>query len=147
MSENNNDRINIDEIILDVKKEIQAKFTPEEILEFEPVSSDAAVLRLSLDSIYDPAYCEDKLIDCMSDKHIEWYRDFPGDTMSVFLKKIVRRLSACVIAPICEDTNKFNNDVVEVLLQVSARMDEQDRLIRDLKARIEQLETRDGQLQ
>lgn len=137
--------IDVDEIILEVKKEIQAKFTPEEILEFEPVTSDEAILRLSLDSIYDPAFYEDKLIDCVSDKHIEWRRDFSGGKLSVAIKKVVRRLIACVITPIAEDVNTFNDDVVEVLAQASARMDEQERQIRSLHERIAQLEEQVGQ--
>lgn len=132
--------IDIEEIILDIKKDIQARFTPEEILAFEPVDSRGSIVRVKMDSVFDEDYLDHMLVECASCSNVEWHKSFPGSRLSVFVKKVVRKLTACVIAPIVGDQNRYNNSVLEVLFQLAVRAEEQEHEITRLKARIADLE-------
>lgn len=126
--------IDIEKIIIDIKRDLASKYSQDEILAFEAVSPDESFVRLDTACCYDELYCEDRLISCRSNKDIEWYRPLEGGAMSVFVKKIIRKLSKFLIAPIVEDQTRMNNDLVEVINQLVLLCAKQEKAIAELKA-------------
>lgn len=140
MSAEHDERIDVEEIILEIKKDIQARFTPEEILSFEPVASNESITRIKMESAFDKDYLDFMLVDAASRADVKWHRPFPGGKLSVFVKKVVRKMASCVIVPIVNDQNQFSHSVLEVLFQLTVRTEEQEHEIARLRSRIADLE-------
>ena len=60
-----------------------------------------------------------------------------GSFPARFVKKLARKLSRPFIVPIVEDQNSFNSDVTIVLYQLLSRLDEQERVISELRDQVE----------
>lgn len=132
--------IDIEEIISEIKADIDSRFTPEEIQEFEPIKSGDSIAPTVLANQYDADFLKYALIESLSDKQVNICDRFPGSKLSVSMKKAVKKLTSCVLVPAVADQNKFNADVVDVLFQLYAKVTAQDREIEDLKERLARLE-------
>lgn len=123
--------IDIEEIIANIRNEIDSQFSPEDILEFEPRYSskpDSAIPSVG----YDLDFFNRALVCVQNTKTLSIPARFPGGPISVFAKRIVKKLSTCVLGPLVDKQNAFNAEVTNVLFQMSAKLKEQDETIESL---------------
>lgn len=117
------DQVDIEAIIEGIKEEIGEKYTRQEMLAFEPVDYSSSLVYLNPSLGYDELYLEDKLTACSLEKQVEWDRDVRGGSVSSKVKKTIKRLTRFFIGPIVHDQNRFNFDVVDVLMQMKFRIE------------------------
>jgi hypothetical protein len=69
-------------------------------------------------------------------------RPLQGNKVTVFFKKVIRKLVYFFVEPIVMAQDGFNASLVRMMNQMSCYIDEQNKEIEDLKKRIEKLESK-----
>ncbi len=135
MSEN----INVDEIVNQIRSEIKEKGLESSMLSFEDVPFDKEVSHseshFELSSLVQSA-------DYMSARNqIEPYKEISGNPISVFIKKIIRKLVKFYIMPIMTEQNALNYHCANAVNQVSCYVQENSQIdIVSLASRVDELE-------
>lgn len=104
MEENN---INIEEIMADIKREIKAKGLTGDMLSFEDVPykktpQAGGSVKEALDFLN-------------SNYNVQPYKELKGNPLKVVFKKIIRKLMKFYIEPTVNDQNNVNSSIVTVL--------------------------------
>lgn len=104
MEENN---INIEEIMADIKREIKEKGLTGDMLSFEDVPykktpQAGGSVREALDFLN-------------SNYNVQPYKELKGNPLKVVFKKIIRKMMKFYIEPTVEDQNNVNSSIVTVL--------------------------------
>lgn len=125
--------VDIEKIVEQVKADVVKRYSRNEVLSFEAVCPDRTMFELDKNCVFDETFYEERVAECQCSKNVEWYRDLEGSAIAVFVKKVVRKLSGFLVAPITEDQNRFNNNMIEVANQLYLRIEEQEKYIEELK--------------
>ncbi|MCI9129115.1 MAG: hypothetical protein HFJ65_02175 [Eggerthellaceae bacterium] len=131
------ERIDVEKLLQEVRSEIEERYTPEDIKRFELVANDESFIRLSCENSYNDSVCTERIIHCLEGQTVKVEREMKGSFPARFVKKLARKLSRPFIVPIVEDQNSFNSDVTIVLYQLLSRLDEQERVISELRDQVE----------
>lgn len=115
--------VDIEAIIAEIKEDISANYSKQEILAFEPVDYSTSLVYLNPTSAYDELCLEDRLTACVNDQRVEWNRNVKGTGISATVMKAIKRFTRFMIAPIVEDQNRFNGDVTITLMQMKFKME------------------------
>jgi len=135
MSEN----INVDEIVNQIRSEIKEKGLEASMLSFEDVPFDKEVSHteshFELSSLVQSA-------DYMNARNqIDPYKEISGNPISVFIKKIIRKLVKFYIMPIMTEQNALNYHCANAVNQVSCYVQENSQIdIVSLASRVDELE-------
>lgn len=135
MSEN----INVDEIVNQIRAEIREKGLEPSMLSFEDVPFDKEVshteTHFELSSLVQSA-------DYMNARNqIEPYKEISGNPISVFIKKVIRKLVKFYIMPIMTEQNALNYHCANAINQVSCYVQSNS------KVNIEALASKVGELE
>lgn len=95
------EKINIEEIMKDIRKEIQEKGYDSSMLSFDDVTINTDLTDETLDM-------EESLRYAKLNFEVEAYRQLPGNAVAVFVKKIFRKFMKFYIEPIVRDQNQLN---------------------------------------
>ena len=95
------EKINIEEIMKDIRREIAEKGYDSSMLSFDDVS-------LNSDLTDDDLDMEESLRYAKLNFEVEAYRKLPGNAAVVFVKKIFRKFMKFYIEPIVRDQNQLN---------------------------------------
>ena len=104
MEDNN---INIEEIMADIKREIKEKGLSGDMLSFEDVPYRKTPQA--------GGSVKDALGSLNSNYNVQPYKELNGDPLKVLFKKIIRKMTKFYIEPAVEDQNNINSDIVTVL--------------------------------
>lgn len=110
--ENNN--INIEEIMAQIKREIKEKNLTSDMLSFEdvPYKKPVQVSRNGNASIGD---ADETLASMNAHYYIQPYKPISGNPLKVFIKKVIRKLVKFYVEPVVFEQNEFNANTVSVL--------------------------------
>ena len=132
--ENMSEQINVESIMKEIKKEIEVKGYTNDLLSFDDVVVDVGAMNVNK---------FDK-IKFNEDNH-EWevnpYRPLQGNKVTVFFKKVIRKLVYFFVEPIVMAQDGFNASIVRMMNQMNCYIEEKDKEIAELKKEIEQLKS------
>lgn len=137
MSEN----INVDEIVNQIRAEIKEKGLESSMLSFEDVPFDKEVshteTHFELSSLVQSA-------DYMNTRNqIEPYKEISGNPISVFIKKIIRKLVKFYIMPIMTEQNALNYHCANAVNQISCYVQNNNKIdVAELASKVDELELR-----
>lgn len=137
MSEN----INVDEIVNQIRAEIKEKGLEPSMLSFEDVPFDKEVshteTHFELSSLVQSA-------DYMNARNqIEPYKEISGNPISVFIKKVIRKLVKFYIMPIMTEQNALNYHCANAVNQVSCYVQDNSKIdLVQLASKVDELELR-----
>lgn len=137
MSEN----INVDEIVNQIRAEIKEKGLEPSMLSFEDVPFDKEVshteTHFELSSLVQSA-------DYMNARNqIEPYKEISGNPISVFIKKVIRKLVKFYIMPIMTEQNALNYHCANAINQVSCYVQDNSKIdVVQLASKVDELELR-----
>ena len=109
--ENNN--INIEEIMAQIKREIKEKNLSSDMLSFEdvPYKKPVQVSRSGNASLDD---ADEALAYMNAHYYVQPYKPIAGNPIKVFIKKVIRKLTKFYVEPVVFE-NEFNANTVSVL--------------------------------
>ncbi|MDY4414603.1 MAG: hypothetical protein SPE43_09610 [Ruminococcus sp.] len=137
MSEN----INVDEIVNQIRAEIKEKGLEPSMLSFEDVPFDKEVshteTHFELSSLVQSA-------DYMNARNqIEPYKEISGNPISVFIKKVIRKLVKFYIMPIMTEQNALNYHCANAVNQISCYVQDNSKIdVVQLASKVDELELR-----
>lgn len=137
MSEN----INVDEIVNQIRAEIKEKGLEPSMLSFEDVPFDKEVshteTHFELSSLVQSA-------DYMNARNqIEPYKEISGNPISVFIKKVIRKLVKFYIMPIMTEQNALNYHCANAVNQISCYVQDNSKIdLVQLASKVDELELR-----
>ena len=129
MEENN---INIEEIMADIKREIKEQGLTGDMLSFEDVPykktpQAGGSVKEALDFLN-------------SNYNVQPYKELKGNPLKVFFKKVIRKLTKFYVEPITEEQNGINSGIVTALNGLSENTSD------DMANRVETLELANKEL-
>ena len=72
--------------------------------------------------------------------YVAWYHDIQGNPIARAVKKIVRKLTYFMIAPVVEEQNRFNLHNTDTLQQMSDCIKASQEEIKQLKQKVNELQ-------
>ncbi len=95
------EKINIEKIMKDIRKEIEEKGYDSSMLSFDDVELNSDLTDTTLDM-------DESLRYVKMNFEVEAYRNLPGNSAVVFIKKIFRKFMKFYVEPIVRDQNQLN---------------------------------------
>lgn len=134
--ENNN--IDIEEIMAQIKREIKEKNLTSDMLSFEdvPYKKPVQVSRSGNASLDD---ADEALSFMNAHYYVQPYKPITGNPLKVFIKKVIRKLTKFYVEPVVFEQNEFNASTVSILNILSNIAQNQEPCEMDVLA--EKLET------
>lgn len=131
-----NKQINVQEIMKQIKKDIEVKGYTNDILSFDDVIVDAGSLNANK---FDKVKFNEDLYVANHEWEVNPYRPLQGNKISVFFKKAIRKTVYFFVEPIVMAQDGFNASLVRLMNQMDCYIDEQNKEIAELKKQIEEL--------
>lgn len=134
--ENNN--IDIEEIMAQIKREIKEKNLTSDMLSFEdvPYKKPIQVSRSGNASLDD---ADEALSFMNAHYYVQPYKPITGNPLKVFIKKVIRKLTKFYVEPVVFEQNEFNANTVSILNILSNIAQNQEPC--EMDALAEKLET------
>ena len=134
-TENN---INVEEIMKQIKADINAKGYTNDLLSFDDVVVDVSSMNVVK---FDKLQFKEDLYVANHEWNVNPYRPLQGGKIRVFIRKVIRKLVYFFVEPIVMAQDGFNASVVRMMNQMNCYIDQQEKEIEELKAKISQLES------
>ncbi len=131
-----NKQINVQEIMKQIKKDIEVKGYTNDLLSFDDVIVDAGSLNANK---FDKVKFNEDLYVANHEWEVNPYRPLQGNKISVFFKKAIRKTVYFFVEPIVMAQDGFNASLVRLMNQMGCYIDEQNKEIAELKKQIEEL--------
>ena len=131
-----NKQINVQEIMKQIKKDIEVKGYTNDLLSFDDVIVDAGSLNANK---FDKVKFNEDLYVANHEWEVNPYRPLQGNKISVFFKKAIRKTEYFFVEPIVMAQDGFNASLVRLMNQMGCYIDEQNKEIAELKKQIEEL--------
>lgn len=131
MSEN----INIEEIMKEIRQNIKDRGYDKVPVSFEEIEMKSSVLKIGTGYNSDEFINELEFLDgnCTTSFHVPIAG---GNPIFVFIKKVIRKMTRFIVAPLVDFQNAYNVSNLKCMNQVSEYISEMEKY----KSRIEQLE-------
>ncbi|MCR4795892.1 MAG: hypothetical protein K5898_12155 [Ruminococcus sp.] len=126
-----NEKINIEEIMAEIKRGIKEQGLTADMLSFEDVPFKKTAQGGSASEAFDYI---------TSHYYIQPYKELKGNPIKVFIKKIIRKMVKFYVEPVVFEQNDFNANAVTVMKSVA------DSKSSDLSGRVETLELANKEL-
>ena len=131
--------INVEEIMKQIKADINAKGYTNDLLSFDDVIVDVSSMNVVK---IDRLQFNEDLYVANHEWNVNPYRPLQGGKLRVFVRKVIRKLVYFFVEPIVMAQDGFNASVVRMMNQMSCYIDQKDKEIEELKARISELESK-----
>lgn len=138
------ENVNVEEIMEEIRKEIQEKNYRKEELDFEDIEADE---KLGEGCYFQMDELQLQLDNLSTHWHNPVYFPLPGNPIKVFFQRVFRRLLLFVIFPAFQFQNRFNNGTVNCLKQVEFYIQESAELKKRTADQQSQLEECQKQIQ
>lgn len=129
--------INIEEIMQEIRNEIDEAGYTDDMLSFDDVDLDDGNFQFETFSKED---FNKEVYDLNHRWNIQTYRNLGSGGIIGFIKKIVRKMIRFYVDPVVEDQNQFNANLVKTMNLMSCYIQEQDATIATLKNQIKKME-------
>lgn len=133
-------KINIEEIMAQIKREIEEKGLTPDMLSFEDVPYKKPV-QVSAETGASLSAADEALAYVNAHHYIQPYKPLAGNPIKVFIKKVIRKLTKFYVEPVVFEQNSFNAAAVNVLnVMKSSAESRQEGNSGELMSRLETLE-------
>lgn len=133
--------INIEKIMEEIRSEINARGEKEDMLSFDEIPYETFSVN-TYDTFSMKSFEEN--INLSNQRFlVNAYRPLSGNSVSIFIKKIIRKLTKFYIEPIVEEQNNFNVSILRAVNSVFSYVKEQrsnDETIKELKDNLKLME-------
>lgn len=129
--------INIESIMQEIKADIRAKGYTNDLLSFDDVVVDTGSTHVVK---FDKVKFNEELFTINHEWEVQAYRPLQGNKITVFFKKVIRKLVYFFVEPIVLAQDGFNAALVRMMNEMNCYIDEQEQEIEGLKKQIEQLQ-------
>ncbi len=129
--------INIEEIMQQIRNEIEEAGYTDDMLSFDDVDLDDGNFQFETFSKED---FNQEVYDLNHTWDIQTYRNVGSGGIVSFIKKAVRKVIRFYVDPAVEDQNQFNAKLVKTMNLMNCYIHEQDATIAALKNQIKKLE-------
>lgn len=136
--------IDIEQIMADIRQEIKDNGYTDDMLSFDDIIVDSAGLTVE-------KFDQNGFTDGLDTMNATWsilgYRDL-GPTagikskITVFIKKVIRKLTTFYVQPIVEDQSRYNANVTRSMNYLNCYIQEKEQENKELKEQIKKLEER-----
>lgn len=133
--------INVEEIMEQIRENIKERGYDKIPLSFEDIKISEPVMRGTVK--YDPNSFNKEMSYLNNNWNNDWNIPVSGGGMRAKFKKVVRKLTRFIVAPIVSFQNEYNASNVRLLMQMSGYITEMEAY----KLRIEELEKQVAELQ
>lgn len=130
--------INVEEIMKQIKADINAKGYTNDLLSFDDVVVDVSSMNVVK---FDKLQFKEDLYVANHEWNVNPYRPLQGGRIRVFIRKVIRKLVYFFVEPIVMAQDGFNASVVRMMNQMNCYIDQQEKEIEELKSKISQLES------
>lgn len=131
--------IDIENIMSEIRSDIQQKGLNSSMLSFADVPCDANPTDTS--SVFDPGTLHNNVLFVGNQYELQPYRPLKGNPISVFFKKIFRKLIKFYIEPLAQEQTYFNANAAQALQEVELYISEnQNTNTADLASQLADLE-------
>ena len=134
-TENN---INVEEIMKQIKADINAKGYTNDLLSFDDVVVDVSSMNVVK---FDKLQFKEDLYVANHEWNVNPYRPLQGGRIRVFIRKVIRKLVYFFVEPIVMAQDGFNASIVRMMNQMNCYIDQQEKEIEELRSKISQLES------
>lgn len=133
--------INVEEIMREIREDIERKGYTSDMLSFQEVAvSDKAGYSYDYEELERLAY------QVNNNCNVVWRRELSGNSLEIFIKKVIRKTVAFLFRPVWDEQNAFNGSTTRVINQLMGYIDAQNDKVQKLEKNIEALEERVAQL-
>ena len=126
--------VNVNEIMKEIRNDIQEKGYTNDMLSFDDVIVDVGTGQVTK---FDKVKFNEEIFNINHEWNVQAYRPLQGGKVSVFFKKVIRRLVYFFVEPIVLAQDGFNASLVRMM---NCYIDEQNEQIKELKEKIDELE-------
>ena len=129
------DNINIEEMMDEIRQNSKDRGYDKEPVSFEEIEIHSSILKIGTGYDSDEFMDELEFLDsnCTTSFHVPIAG---GNPFSVFIKKVIRKMTRFIVAPLVDSQNAYNVSNVKCMNQISEFISEMEQY----KTRIEQLE-------
>lgn len=138
----NTNKIDVEKIMQEIREDIKEKGYTNEMLSFHEVQVQTEGVNTFNKNEY-----KHILHNINMNCNVPWYRDIAQGGVIGFIKKVVRKMCAFLIAPISDQQNLFNGEVTKEFNQITGYMDEIEEQFELYKKNIELLEEKISKLE
>ena len=127
--------INIEEIMQEIRTEIRNKGYKESDLSFQdiPIKDKNDVI---MEEQFSEQYLQEVLHIVNVSTSVNYYRTFTGNALKVFIKKVIRKILAPILLPLCQEQEQYNSVVTRTLNQMYQYMLNQESRIKELETMV-----------
>ena len=129
--------IDVKSIMSEIREDIQSKGYTNDMLSFDDVIMDVGTAQVTK---FDKVKFNEEMFIINHEWNVQAYRPLQGGKVSVFIKKVIRKLVYFFVEPIVVSQDGFNASLARTMNQLNCYIDEQNEEIKELKSRIEKLE-------
>ena len=130
------EQINVESIMKEIKKEIEVKGYTNDLLSFDDVVVDVGAM-----NVKNKIKFNEDIYVANHEWEVNPYRPLQGNKVTVFFKKVIRKLVYFFVEPIVMAQDGFNASIVRMMNQMNCYIEEKDKEIAELKKEIEQLKS------
>lgn len=131
------DTISVEKIMEEIREDIKNKGYTNEMLSFRDIETYDVMFDEFTQSEYESA-----LHNMGVYAYVPWYRDLSQSKVKRIVQKVIRKISAFLIAPISEQQSDFNFEVTRAFQQIAGYIEQNENQIEINKKTIELLEER-----
>jgi len=131
MGTENND-INVEEIMEQIRENIKERGYDKIPLSFEDIKISDPVIKG--DAKYDPNSFNKEMTYLNNNWNNDWNIPISGGGMRAKLKKVVRKVTRFIVAPIVSFQNEYNASNVRLMKQMECRIEELEKQVAELQS-------------
>ena len=136
MSNQENNNINVEKIMQEIKAEIIKKGYTNDMLSFNDIVVDTSNMNTTK---FDKIAFNEEIYSVNHSWNVQAYRVISGSAVAVFVKKVIRKMVYFFVEPIVLEQDGFNASVVRLMNQLNVYVDETKAENEELKKTIEEL--------
>lgn len=133
---NQDNGINIESIMQEIRAEIREKGYTNELLSFSDIVVDTSLMNATK---FDKVLFNEEIYTINHGWNIQAYRVISGSKPMVFFKKVIRKLVYFFVEPIVLEQDSFNASVVKLMNQVNCYIDKTKQENEELKNQVQEL--------
>lgn len=133
---NQNSEINIESIMQEIRAEIKQKGYTNDLLSFNDIVIDTSTLNASK---FDKIMFNEEIYTINHTWNVQAYRTLSGSRISLFFKKVIRKMVYFFVEPIVLEQDGFNASMVRLMNQMNCYVDETKQHNEVLKKQVQEL--------
>lgn len=132
--------INIEDIMVQMRKDISLRCTKEELSLFMEMDPPEVLEKNSDVNAFSHKYFFNGYAESRNSESLDYYQDLDGNALYRFIKRVIRKLNTFLLKPIVDQQTAVNCSLNRQTYQLYLYIREQEREIESLRSRLSALE-------